>query len=107
MTTAAVGLPNDPTFTVELNQWHTPEPVGPVPDRAHTQGLYRIALACEDVNAAHAGLARDPSFGCGDPVWIPLPGTPLGGLTVMFLRDPDGVVVELVERPRSALAARG
>ncbi|AXI81044.1 VOC family protein [Peterkaempfera bronchialis] len=107
VTTAAVALSEDPTFTLELTQWHTPEAVGPVPDRANTQGLFRIALACEDVNAAHAELSRDPAFGCGDPVWIPLPGTPLGGLTVMFLRDPDGVVVELVARPRSALAARG
>jgi hypothetical protein len=38
-----------------------------------------------------------------DPVEIPMPDTPTGGFTVLFLADPDGTVVELAERraPRS------
>jgi hypothetical protein len=38
-----------------------------------------------------------------EPVHIPMPDTPTGGFTVLFLRDPDGVVVEFVHRPRSSV----
>jgi catechol 2,3-dioxygenase-like lactoylglutathione lyase family enzyme len=106
VTVASVGLAADPSFSLELTQWHRPSAVGPVPDLAHTRGLFRIALACEDVRAAHAELSGAAEFRGAEPVWIPLLGTPLGGLTVLFLRDPDGVLVELVERPASALARR-
>jgi hypothetical protein len=46
----------------------------------------------------------------GDPVWCPLPGTKIEGLYISFLRSPDGVVFEFVERPLShfsSAAARG
>lgn len=32
-------------------------------------------------------------------MWCPLPGTKIDGLYISFLRAPDGVVVEVVERP--------
>jgi hypothetical protein len=35
----------------------------------------------------------------GDPVWCPLPGTKIEGLYVAFMRSPDGVVFEFVQRP--------
>ncbi|MFG3022404.1 VOC family protein [Streptomyces sp. NPDC048254] len=107
VSTASIGLRQDPTFTLELVQWHRPAAFGTVPDQANTQGLYRIALASADVTAAHVALSQLPDGQRGEPLWIPLVGTKLGGLTVLFLRDPDGVVVELVERPASALAERG
>jgi len=96
---AALVLPEDPTFSLELVE----HPAAPQTDRtANSQGLYRIALAVEDVRSAHAVVA-----GTGgdlpDPVFIPMPDTPTGGFTVLFLADPDGAVVELVERPRSAV----
>jgi hypothetical protein len=37
----------------------------------------------------------------GDLVWCPLPGTKIEGLYIAFLRSPDGVVFEFVERPLS------
>ncbi|MCU1345876.1 MAG: hypothetical protein JWL70_2142 [Acidimicrobiia bacterium] len=43
-----------------------------------------------------AGMATYP------PYTFPLPGTPIDdGLTILFLRDPNGIVIELVQRPRS------
>jgi catechol 2,3-dioxygenase-like lactoylglutathione lyase family enzyme len=33
---------------------------------------------------------------------IALHGTPVADMWIAFLRDPDGIPVELVERPRSA-----
>jgi catechol 2,3-dioxygenase-like lactoylglutathione lyase family enzyme len=72
---------------------HTPVPWG-----GNRQGLYRCALRVENVKAA---LSRVPDSveRMGDPVWCPLPGTKIEGLHIAFLRSPDGVVFEFVERP--------
>lgn len=70
----------------------------PVPWGGNRQGLYRCALRVESVEQA---LAAVPDWveQCGDPVWCPLPGTKIDGLYIAFLRSPDGVVFEFVERP--------
>jgi catechol 2,3-dioxygenase-like lactoylglutathione lyase family enzyme len=74
---------------------HTPVPWG-----GNRQGLYRCALRVENVHDALAGLP-DSVERKGDPVWCPLPGTKIEGLHIAFLRSPDGVVFEFVERPLS------
>ncbi|MBX6387737.1 MAG: VOC family protein, partial [Frankia sp.] len=105
--TASLVLPEDPTFSLEFEQ--RPLPVGAtLAQPSNTQGLYRIALAVEDVLAAYAALAAEDTvvgaFGRSlAPVTIPMPDTPTGGFTVLFLADPDSAVVELVERSRSAV----
>jgi catechol 2,3-dioxygenase-like lactoylglutathione lyase family enzyme len=70
----------------------------PVPWGGNRQGLYRCALRVENVEKA---LAAVPDWveQCGEPVWCPLPGTKIDGLYIAFLRSPDGVVFEFVERP--------
>ncbi len=94
---ASIVLPEDPTFSLELEE--RPD-VGPSPSRANRQGLFRLALAVEDVElAARALRAADPAT--SSPVFIPMEDTPTGGYTVLFLTDPDGTVVELVTRPRT------
>ncbi|SUA31335.1 glyoxalase/bleomycin resistance protein/dioxygenase [Mycolicibacterium fortuitum] len=69
-----------------------------VPWGGNRQGLYRCALRVENV---HDALAAVPDWieRMGDPVWCPLPGTKIDGLHIAFLRSPDGVVFEFVERP--------
>lgn len=101
--TASLVLPEDPTFSLEFEQ--RPAPPGSTgPRPANTRGLYRIALAVEDVTAAHAALVASGELGAvPEPVAIPMPDVPTGGFTVLFLADPDGAVVELVDRPRSAV----
>ncbi|MFJ8816397.1 VOC family protein [Amycolatopsis thermoflava] len=96
---ASLVLHEDPTFSLELEE--RPGAVTGSPRRANTQGLYRIALAVEDVWEAHAALVRESGEQVPEPLFIPMPDTPTGGFTVLFLADPDGAVVELVERPRS------
>ena len=72
----------------------------PVPWGGNRQGLYRCALRVE--NTEHAmSLLPDSVEVMGDPVWCPLPGTKIEGLYISFLRSPDGVVFEFVERPLS------
>jgi catechol 2,3-dioxygenase-like lactoylglutathione lyase family enzyme len=89
----------DPSFSLELTQWEDPKGTGCASSPAYHRGLYRIALGVDDVNAAYETLAADGPLTA--PEFVELPGTRLGGVTVLFLRDPDGVVVELVGRPRS------
>ncbi|MCW2904854.1 MAG: hypothetical protein JWO67_7119 [Streptosporangiaceae bacterium] len=98
---ASLVLAEDPTFSLEFDEHSGPS--GAAPARgANTQGLYRVALAVEDVRAARAALA-EAGQAPPEPVFIPMPDTPIGGFTVLFLSDPDGAVVELVERPRSSV----
>jgi hypothetical protein len=81
----------------------------PVPWGGNHQGLYRCALRVENTEAAMS-LVPDSVEVMGDPVWCPLPGTKIEGLYISFLRSPDGVVFEFVERPLkhfSPPAARG
>lgn len=92
-------IPEDPTFSVELVSDPDGEPALPA---ANSQGLYRMALAVDDVDVAYEGL-REAGIELKPPVFMPMPDVPTGGFTVLFLRDPDGVVVEMVARPRSSM----
>jgi catechol 2,3-dioxygenase-like lactoylglutathione lyase family enzyme len=84
-------------FTLVTVQ-HPATPDTPVPWAGNRQGLYRCALRVENVHEALAQLP-DTVEVMGDPVWCPLPGTKIDGLYIAFLRSPDGVVFEFVERP--------
>jgi catechol 2,3-dioxygenase-like lactoylglutathione lyase family enzyme len=70
----------------------------PVPWGGNNQGLYRCALRVENTETAMS-LVPESVEVKGDPVWCPLPGTKIEGLYISFLRSPDGVVFEFVERP--------
>jgi catechol 2,3-dioxygenase-like lactoylglutathione lyase family enzyme len=72
----------------------------PVPWGGNHQGLYRCAMRVENTEKAMS-LVPDSVEVMGDPVWCPLPGTKIAGLYISFLRSPDGVVFEFVERPLS------
>jgi catechol 2,3-dioxygenase-like lactoylglutathione lyase family enzyme len=70
----------------------------PVAWGGNHQGLYRCAMRVEDTEKALAAVPDSVEV-MGDPVWCPLPGTKIEGLYIVFLRSPDGVVFEFVERP--------
>ena len=99
---ASMVLPTDPTFSVELMQFVDPAYDGPH-TRANDQGLFRMALAVEDVVEAHEAVRAKSVDPVPDPVFYPMPDTPTGGFTVLFMTDPDGAVAEFVDRPRSAV----
>jgi catechol 2,3-dioxygenase-like lactoylglutathione lyase family enzyme len=66
---------------------------------AHHAGLFPTALAVSDVTAAAEALeAQGIGPGPGGVRQVHLAGTAVGTLSILFLRDPDGVMVELVER---------
>jgi len=66
--------------------------------RANDHGLFRMALAVPDVRVAVEAARQSGAIEASEASFIPLPGTPLGGLWVSFFKDPDGVMVEYVER---------
>jgi catechol 2,3-dioxygenase-like lactoylglutathione lyase family enzyme len=84
-------------FTLVVVQ-HPDTTAAPVPWGGNRQGLYRCALRVENTEQA-MNLVPDSVEVMGDPVWCPLPGTKIDGLYISFLRSPDGVVFEFVERP--------
>jgi catechol 2,3-dioxygenase-like lactoylglutathione lyase family enzyme len=98
---ASMVTDGDPSFSLELTQWEDPKGTGLAASPAYHRGLYRIALGVDDVNAAHEELVVTTGDPLAAPEFVELPGTRLGGVTVLFLRDPDSVVVELVGRSRS------
>jgi catechol 2,3-dioxygenase-like lactoylglutathione lyase family enzyme len=98
---ASMVTEGDPSFSLELTQWEDPKGTGLAASPAYHRGLYRIALGVDDVQAAYEQLAAVAGGPLSAPEFVELPGTRLGGVTVLFLRDPDGVVVELVGRSRS------
>jgi catechol 2,3-dioxygenase-like lactoylglutathione lyase family enzyme len=92
-------LPEDGhQFSVTVVQHPDTADQNPVPWGGNRQGLYRCALRVDNVEKA---LEILPDFveRRGAPVWCPLPGTKIDGLYIAFLRSPDGVVIEFVERP--------
>jgi catechol 2,3-dioxygenase-like lactoylglutathione lyase family enzyme len=98
---ASVVAIDDPTFSIRFTAWSGPPPAGPSYGAPFHQGLYRMALAVDDASAAWKAL-RAEGLAIQPPCTFPLPGTKLEqGLTILFVRDPDAILVELVERPRS------
>ena len=101
---ARFALPEDAhQFTVVVVQHPHTKP-HPVPWGGNRQGLYRCALRVENV-AKSVSMLPSSVERQGDRVWCPLPGTQIDGLYIAFLRSPDGVVFEFVERPLELFAS--
>jgi catechol 2,3-dioxygenase-like lactoylglutathione lyase family enzyme len=98
---ARLRLPDEP-FELVLVEWHTPRAGGAPYDRGNHAGLYRFAIAVDDTRAAHAALAQAGLTASPPPRVVALPGTNVPDMWIAFLTDPDGLTIELVERPRSA-----
>lgn len=95
---ARLALPEDQDqFTVVVVE-HPDTGKYPLPEGGNSQGLYRCAMRVENVQKAFS-LVPDRVERQHDPIWCPMPGTQIEGLWVAFLRSPDGVVFEFVERP--------
>jgi catechol 2,3-dioxygenase-like lactoylglutathione lyase family enzyme len=98
---ARLRLPDEP-FEALLIQWRDPAAHGAHPIEANHAGLYRAALGVDDTRAAHADLVEAGWTFDRAPIEVALNGTPVPDMVIAFLRDPDGVPFEFVQRPRSA-----
>jgi catechol 2,3-dioxygenase-like lactoylglutathione lyase family enzyme len=98
----------DQDFEVLLTHWRKPAAEGRAYNEPNHAGLFRAAFAVEDINLAYQGLTSSGIQFEGPPTLIPpIAGTKVPELWVAFLRDPDGVTYELVERPRAVFVPRG
>lgn len=88
-------------FGLELTQWPGPEPARPWERALPDRGLARLACSVDDLAAVRQAL-HSAGRTCPEPVLAPLQGAPGVTVPVVYVRDPDGVPVELVERARPA-----
>ncbi|MDT5219416.1 MAG: hypothetical protein QOF15_1521 [Mycobacterium sp.] len=96
---ARYAVPEDAhQFSLILVQHPETRNQDPVPWGGNRQGLYRCAMRVDSAEQALAAVPDSVEV-MGDPVWCPLPGTKIEGLYIAFVRSPDGVVFEFVERP--------
>jgi hypothetical protein len=64
-------------------------------------------MAVDDVHEAYAAL-RAEKLATQPPYTFQLPGTKITeGLTILFIREPNGILVELVNRPRGFFRRAG
>jgi catechol 2,3-dioxygenase-like lactoylglutathione lyase family enzyme len=98
---ARLRLPDEP-FELLLVQWRSPVAHGAHFTEPNHAGLFRLAVGLDDTRGSHAAMAAAGTVFDRGPISVALPGTPVPDMWISFLRDPDGVTVELVERPRSA-----
>jgi len=94
-------LPDEP-FEVLLSAWHAPPAHGRHVEEANHAGLYRAALGVDDTRASYAEMLAAGWAFDQPPTSIVMRGTPVPEMWICFLRDPDGVPFELVQRPRDA-----
>jgi catechol 2,3-dioxygenase-like lactoylglutathione lyase family enzyme len=94
-------LPDEP-FSLLLQQWREPSSFGEPYATANHRGMYRTAICVDDTRAAHQLLLDEGWIFDAAPEQVELQGTPVPDMWIAFLRDPDGLPLEFVERPRSA-----
>lgn len=87
-------------LNLELLQYLTPDEDGYPVGTAHP-GNVHVCLAVGDLPSAHAhalACGAEPVTGGG---WIEVPAGPQAGARIAYLRDPDGVTIELFQPPPS------
>lgn len=62
-----------------------------------TAGTFHLALQVDDLRFALSRLASEGFMPMGEPATLSIGGV-WEGCTVVYLRDPDGIIIELVER---------
>ena len=98
---SSIGAPSDSAsgFVIDLVEWTEPRAEGSGRRQANELGIFRMALLTEDIDRDYAALI-DSGVTChSPPVELEMgPGLP-SDLRALFFEDPDGVCIELIERP--------
>jgi catechol 2,3-dioxygenase-like lactoylglutathione lyase family enzyme len=92
----------DEGFEALLVQWHSPRSHGRHYAEPNHAGLFRSAVGVDDTKATYGAMSAAGWSFDREPMSVELKGTPVPDMWICFLRDPDGVPIELVGRPRSA-----
>lgn len=81
---------------LELLQYHDP-PTGRVDMETYNVGSGHLGLQTEDIHADYERLRDRVEFRHPEPVQIP--SGPAAGGWAVYMRDPDGITIELVQAP--------
>ena len=98
---ARLRLPDEP-FELHAIEWATPATHGRHYDEPYHAGLYRAALGVDDTRASFAAMTAAGAVFDRAPLEVELAGTPVPDMWITFIKDPDGIAYEFVQRPRSA-----
>ncbi len=93
-----VAFVQGPGHRVELIQYLAPADRGRVAARPCDAGFAHIAFDVDDIDAAIAAAAGHDVHPIGPPAEIDK--GPNTGARVAYLRDPDGITIEFIEKPR-------
>ncbi len=86
-----------PDHSIELIEYVGPADRGRVVSRPCDVGFAHMAFDVDDLDAALAAAARHQVLPIGSPYKIDK--GPNTGNRVVYLRDPDGVTIEFIEKP--------
>ena len=89
-----------PGHRLELIQYRAPDRRGQVRSRPCDTGFAHVAFDVDDIDAAIAASAPHGVMPIGDPVAID--AGPNKGGRVVYMRDPDEVTIEFIEKPPAA-----
>jgi glyoxylase I family protein len=87
---------------VDLLEWQEPAPTGAPPPVVYEAGFQRIGLLGPDLVAAIANTSAHGGAAWSEPIAHRLPDG--GQMRLVFVSDPDGTAVELVEADSSRLS---
>jgi catechol 2,3-dioxygenase-like lactoylglutathione lyase family enzyme len=90
-----------PGHSLELIQYKGPRERGKVESRPCDTGFAHIAFDVRNIDAAIAEAARHGVTPIAPPVLL-TQGGPNAGSKVVYLRDPDGITIEFIEKPQRA-----
>src|SRR5690242_8549107 len=90
---------------LELLQYRTPAVRRPIASRQERPGSVHIGLRVDDAAAVHGRLAAAGFAPLSPPRTLPDDGSGWSGSIVFYVRDPDGVMLEIVERAEAASRA--
>lgn len=96
---------DDPAYQLCLVSWPGQASPARAYDRPNHVGIFRCALRVEDSAAAQQAL-DDAGVTYEGPFHVDIPGTKAAGLVILILTDPDGIMMEHVQRPGSYFKKR-
>ncbi len=92
---------------LELLHYRTAALRRPIASRQERPGSVHIGLRVDDAAAVHGRLAAAGFAPLSAPRTLPDDGSGWSGSIVFYVRDPDGVMLEIVERAETASRAAG
>jgi len=84
---------------IDLLEWKQPPPTGTPYAEANHLGLFRICLLAPDLDALYTRACETGVVCLSPPVDVPIQAEHAPSVRALFTRDPDGTLVEFIERP--------